>query len=307
MVCEVKDISQGVTVEKLLSLLESRYGIKSDSYLDYTRQDEEENIYSLPLNPKIKPWELEEAKFWRDYARGKIGIFALEGTGKTLLLIAIAIKMHHFFLRPIVLDFHPRQALIDMVGEDNFHYVDEEMLLDDLRQADKVARDEEWNIRATSLEKEKWVLSGKGNSGVKLQGCTFGMSEIDRWCNRRRCMSKINHLVTPLFTQWRHNDILIVGDCNDIKYLDPQRIGSKFSTIVYPVPLGNHQFSYVFKSVQRLTKNGVEYTPRVDRLVLDGRDFYPYYRTRNPIAIDPSMREKVKAKEVEDTGDDNRN
>ncbi len=262
----------------------------AEEYLDWSQVDEEESIYSMPLNSKMGINEIDEAIFWRDHARGTMGVFGPPGVGKTLLLTAAALKLNYFFKRPVVMDYYPKQAFIDQVGEDNYTYIDEDTLLTDIQEIDKLARNKDWNI--TKEERSAWVIEGKGSSGVKLHGCTFLISEIDRWVNCRRTGTKINEIITDLFKRWRHYDILVMGDCVDQNDLDRQRIKDRFSCIVFPHPLGDNKFSYLFKGVQKLTKGGVQHIATTERYTLDGRDIYRFYQTRNPISLQPKLRLK---------------
>ncbi len=300
-----------------------------EKYLDWAGGGED-SIYNMYLNPQIGVDELDEALFWREHARGTEGIFGLPGVGKTLLLTATGLKISHYFMRPVVSDYHVKQAFIDEVRADAsvlaeikakvirvewvkglhpelsndkalndfiaqmttsiieraYTYIDEDTILKDMQEIDKLARNKDMSTQ----DKMEWVVGGKGSNGVKLHGATLLISEIDRWVNCRRTGTSINSLITDLFKRWRHYDILVAGDCVDKYDLDRQRIVPRFSCIVYPHPLGNHQFEYLFKSVQRLTKGGVIHQALNERIDLDGREFYGYYQTQNPIALEPTFR-----------------
>jgi hypothetical protein len=293
----VSVIEQPQTVEGLASEI-------AEVYLDWSGGDQGESIYAMPLNPKVRIDELEEALFWRAHARGTIGIFAPPGGGKTLLLTLIGLKMNYFFQRPVVMDYYPKQRFIDQVGKENFTYIDEDTLLQDLQEIDKLARHKDWNL--SKEKKTEWVIEGKGSSGIKLHGCSLLLSEIDRWVNCRRTGTKINELITDLFKRWRHYDIMVAGDCVDKADLDRQRIANRFSTTVYCNPLPDNMFRYIFKSVEELTRGGVRHVAKTERLMVDGRDVYGYYFSRNPIALSPTLRLKEPKQRVvvdRDTGE----
>ncbi len=278
-------LPSNITVGKLYNELAERY-------LDFSNR--EHSIYALPLNPNLSLDELEDAKFWRAYARGTMGVFAPPRTGKTLFLIIVAAKMCRYFMRPVVMDFHPRQKFIDYVGEENITYIDEKTLLEDMQEIDKLSRDKGWNM--TADDRTEWVVQGKGSNRVKLFGCTLLLSEMKKWTGCRRTGTKINELIGYLFDRWGHQDLLIAGDAQRAMDLDRQQIGPAFTITVQPKPLGDDFFEYIIKSTGELGKGGMNYAATTRIYTIDGRDWFEFYWTRNPVALPPSLRVKESKK-----------
>jgi hypothetical protein len=253
-------------------------------------ESEDDKLYAMALNPHLAISELEEALFWRDIARGFVGIFGDPGSGKTLLLTAAQLKLYYYFIRPILSDYLPTQAFVDRV-EGRFTFIDEEILLTELESVDKLAKNKGFNLSAP--QRAEWLAEGKGGK-IKLHGCTLALSEIDRWLNCRRTATEINRVLTDMIKQFRHLDIGLWGDCVDIMDLDRQRAVPRFSTIVQATPLGNDYFQYEFRTSRKLTRKGTVFGLEKCKYVLYGPDWYKFYRTRNPVALAPKFMSKKK-------------
>lgn len=284
-------MAKPITVEEL-----------AERFLDLSGfyESEDDKLYAMPLNPNLSISELDEALFWRDIARGFIGIFGDPGSGKTLLLTAAQLKLYYYFLRSVLSNYLPTQLFLDQV-KGHYTFVDEEILLDELESIDKLARNKGFNL--TAPQRAEWLAEGKGGK-IKLHGCTFAISEIDRWVNCRRTGSEIDRVITDMVKDFRHLDLGLWADCVDIMDLDRQRAVPRFSTIVQAMPLGNDYYQYEFRSSKKLGRKGTTFGMDKRQYILYGPDWYKYYRTRNPIPIAPKLL-KRRSKSKEDYSDPN--
>lgn len=215
----------------------------------------------LTINPNLSEWEMEDALFWRDYARGIILINGSPGQGKGMLAHMLAFKFNRYFGLQVVSDSRPRPLFGELVG--GYAPFSEEFLVDQMDRQTEVAtgriiRDYEiWECEECGARREfkigkngyhkcqeckglmglakepedivqphvtndgKWI-SSRGE--VFIHRAVWLLDEFgSKYMNRRNPHRPIQRtLLFDVFPQWRHLECVILGLTTDSDDLDPR-------------------------------------------------------------------------------------
>ena len=215
----------------------------------------------LQINPNLTEWEMDDALFWRDYARGIILINGREGQGKGMLAHMLAFKFNRYFGLGVVSDSHPRPIFGELVG--GYAPFSEEFLVDQLDRMTEVAtgqiiRDyEKWECEECGAIREFKIGRNGHHKCQECKGIMVEAKESDdlvkphvdsegRWISSRgevfihravwlldefgsKYMNRRNPhrpiqrtLLFDVFPTWRHLECVILGMTTDSDDLDPR-------------------------------------------------------------------------------------
>ena len=213
----------------------------------------------LTINPNLSEWEMEDALFWRDYARGIILINGREGQGKGMLAHMMAFKFNRYYGLQVVSDTHPRPLFGELIG--GYAPFSEGFLVDQMDRMTEVAtgqiiRDYEiWECEECGTRREfkigknghhkcqscggvmglakepvdivkphitsdgKWI-SSRGE--VFINNAVWILDEFgSKYMNRRNPHRPIQRtLLFDVFPTWRHLGCVILGLTTDSDDLD---------------------------------------------------------------------------------------
>lgn len=153
----------------------------------------------------------KEAEMYRAISRGTMLVTGERGSGKDLFSTSTAYMNKYYFGRPILLDFLPKRAF----GE--YSIFDGRVMAQEIERMaaasgvagiDKSQDPNEFKEFIDDAVAD-WALEGAGMS--LLKNAVLVLSELKRYCNKRKPHNKFNQFVGALNTVVRHLDMLIIG------------------------------------------------------------------------------------------------
>jgi hypothetical protein len=185
--------------------------IKEPPYID----DEDDGMGDFALREDLH-WKVKrEARELRTISRGVMLISGEPGSGKDLFGISFCARQRYLFNRKILLDFTPKRAWQQVLGD--YTPFDATVMMNEINKMAKLARVEGIDSSVDDKEydefigeaTEKWALEGEGES--LLQGAILYLSELKRYCPCREPMNRFNKFIGSINSIWRHLDLLNMG------------------------------------------------------------------------------------------------
>ena len=173
--------------------------------------DDIDDMGDFPLRPDLGWRARKESEIYRTIARGTMLVSGERGSGKDLFGTSTDYMMKYYFGRPILLDFLPKRAF----GE--YKLFDANVMMREIKKMAKKtgvegienAEDQKeydaWLDEAT----RDWAIEGEGYD--LLKNSVLHLSELKRYCYKRKPHNKFNQFVGALNTVVRHLDMLIIG------------------------------------------------------------------------------------------------
>lgn len=251
------------------------------------------------INPKIYDMSagvIDDMEFCRKWQRGIGLVTGSVGAGKTAFISATAYKGKFYFGRTPILDYKPT-ALFGY-----YEFFNQQTLVDMLEQMNGVIKGEitaeikrtKQGEKASSLleQSTKEWFDSEGKSF--FQHATLTIDETKRYLDKRRPHTPMGLLLSDLFIEWRHLDILIQMATTDKSYLD-QRVFKELTYEARCVSFGHGNTWAMLHKIKHVSPRGViEVDAEPDyynidlfkpREILNGKAYKEIYNTTNLISI----------------------
>lgn len=173
--------------------------------------DDLDEMGDFPLRPELGWRARKESELYRAIARGTMLVTGERGSGKDLFGVSTDYMMKYYFGRPVLLDFLPKKAF------GKYTLFNSKVMMSEIKKMAKAAG--VTGIETAEDPKEydqfveeatvNWALEGEGFS--LLKNAVLHLSELKRYCYKRKPHNKFNQFVGALNTVVRHLDMLIIG------------------------------------------------------------------------------------------------
>jgi hypothetical protein len=262
-----------------------------------------DDLSRIELNPLLSEKEIEDAKFWINYADHDVFLLhGALGSGKGTIGNRTIKLFSWYYKKNVILDYRPRE-LFDMqykpksydveynnphepilVKHTDYMYFDKKQFIDQIaRMADVSlgALADDANPELEKVEKSKadevrrvaglWISQ---YGMVFLQNGILGLDEIKRYHHKRNSNNPFGRMLILLYDLLRHAHLCVVGMTAYYEELDDLEFLPKVTVEIqcHKSELNQHTVLGDTSKVQWQSGKSNRYFKKIKKLVVDGRE-----------------------------------